>query len=94
MGKRFLESLAEGLSIGREAIVKYGKLGAAVLASERVKDEIRDVEAHLGRLAREKLSTEGELRREDPDAKRLLKEIASKSEELRGITAAIRELKK
>ena len=93
MVRSFLDSLAEGLSIGREAIVKYGKLGAAVLASERVKNEIHDVEARLGRLARERLSTKGELRAEDGDAKKLLKEIAAKSEELREIAAAIRELR-
>ncbi len=94
MVKRFLDSLTEGLNIGREAIVKYGRLGAATLAAERVKNEIRGAEARLGRFAREKLSTEGELRAEDGDAKRLLEEIAAKSEELRRVMVEIRELKK
>ena len=94
MAKRFLDSLADGLSVGREALVRYGKLGAATLAAERLKHNIRDIEARLGRLARERLSTAGELRASDPKAVELLEEIASESAKLRGVMAEIRELKK
>ena len=94
MAKGFLDNLAEGLNLGRDALVKYGKLGVATLAAERLKDRIRDVEARLGRLSRERLSTAGELPAEDPDAKGLLDEIASESEKLRQTMAEIRELKK
>lgn len=94
MPKSFLDSLAEGLNMGRDALVKYGRLGAATLVAERVKSRIRDLEARLGRLARERLSTAGELRAADPGAKNLLEEIASESENLRRIMAEIKELKK
>ena len=94
MVKGFLDNLAEGLNLGRDALVKYGKLGVATLAVERLKCRIRDVETRLGRLARERLSTAGELRAEDPEAKALLDEVASESEKLRQTMAEIRELKK